>query len=257
MTGFARHWGQGGEPALLLHCSLAHSGAWEGVARRLSGRLHLTAPDLVGHGRGPARDPAQDLHDQATAAALTHLPTDPCHLIGHSFGATIALRIALDHPRRIKTLTLIEPVLFAAAAGQPGWQAHEDAMAGFGPLLASGETATAARLFLGLWGGAVPFDAMPEAQRRAILDGIWIVAESTPALHHDSAGLLPRLGQIVCPVLLIEGATSPPVIAEIQTALGRAMPHHRRVVIDAAAHMVPITHPAAVAAAIDSFLSAA
>ena len=253
MTGFARHWGQGGERAVLLHCSLAHSGAWNGVARALSDRFDLTAPDLVGHGRGPAHDPSQDLHDQATEAARAHLPaapTAPCHLVGHSFGATIALRLALDHPDRVKTLTLIEPVLFAAARGEPGWQAHEAALAPLGPLSDAQDWAAAARLFLGVWGGPVPYDALPPAQQSYMRDRIWVVPASTPALHDDSARILPRLGQIACPVVLIEGAQSPPVIAEIQAALARAIPQARRVIVKGAGHMAPITHPEAIAAEI-------
>lgn len=250
MTGFARHWGQGGDPALLLHCSLAHSGAWDGVARALSNRLALTAPDLVGHGRGPARDPARDYHDHCTELALEHLPDAPAHLIGHSFGATVALRLAHEHPDRVASLTMIEPVLFAAARGQPGWQAHKTAMAALGPCLAAGDAEGATRLFLSDWGGAVPLDAMPAAQRAYMIARIWIVPESAPALEEDRAGLLPCLGALACPVLLIEGDRSPPVIAEVQTALAAAIPQARRAVIPGAGHMVPITHPAEVAGAI-------
>ncbi len=257
MRGFARTWGQGDKPALLLHCSLAHSGAWDGVARALSDRLTLSAPDLVGHGRGPDRDPSRDIHDQATEAAALHLPETPCHLIGHSFGATVALRLALDHPDRVASLTLIEPVLFAAAGDAPAARAHDDAIAGLGPLIEAGDEAGATRLFLSLWGSGTPLDAMPEAQRRYMIDRIWIVPASTPSLHHDSARLLPRLGQLTCPVLLIEGGESPPVISAIQTALGAAIPGHRRVVIDGAGHMVPITHAAEVASAIRDFLDGA
>ena len=257
MTGFARHWGQGGEAALLLHCSLAHSGAWDGVARALAERLRLSAPDLVGHGRGPAPDPARDYHDQCTEVALGHLPPGRSHLIGHSFGATVALRLALDHPERIASLTLFEPVLFAAARGRPGWSAHVASMAGIGPRLASGDAAGATRDFLAQWGGGVPLEAMPSAQRSYMIDRIWVVPASAPALEEDSARLLPRLGQLTCPVLLIEGETSPPVIAEIQSALAAAIPQARRAVIAGAGHMAPVTHPADVAGAIAVMLDAA
>ncbi|WP_338272020.1 alpha/beta hydrolase [Roseicyclus marinus] len=247
MTGFARRWGQGGAPALLLHCSLAHSGAWDGVARALADRLTLTAPDLVGHGRGPARDPARDYHDHATEAALAHLPERPTHLIGHSFGATLALRLALDHPERIASLTLIEPVLFAAARGGPGWAANIAAMAGIGPRLAAGDAMGATRDFLAQWGGGVPLDAMPKPQQAYMIDRIWVVPASAPALEEDSARLLPRLGQLACPVLLVEGANSPPVIAEIQSGLATAIPEARRAIVPGAGHMVPITHAGPVA----------
>jgi lipase len=254
VTGFARVWGQGGAPALLLHCSLAHSGAWDELARALADRLTLTAPDLVGHGRGPAPDPARDCHDHATEAALAHLPDHPTHLIGHSFGATVALRLALDHPERIASLTLIEPVLFAAARGGPGWAAHIAAMACIGPRLAAGDAAGATRAFLAQWGGAVPLDAMPKTQQAYMIDRIWVVPASAPALEEDSAQLLPRLGQLACPVLLVEGAASPPVIAEIQSGLAAAIPQARRAIIPDAGHMVPITHAGPVAQEIRTFL---
>lgn len=155
------HWGEAGEPALLLHCTLAQSGAWAGTARHLKGLLSMVAPDLLSHGEGPIYDPTRDFHDQATQAAAKHLPQSPTHLIGHSFGATIALRLALDHPERVTSLTLIEPVLFCAADG-PGLKAHDAHLADLPDALAHGDKDQAARLFLGLW-GSDDFDAMQPA----------------------------------------------------------------------------------------------
>ena len=253
MIAGLRRWGDAGDAgavAMLLHCSLAHAGAWEGVARDLADRCALLAPDLVGHGRGPARELDRDYHDHCTEVALGHLPDAPCHLIGHSFGASIALRLALDHPARVASLTLFEPVLFAAAKGQPGWQKHRASMAGLGPLLAAGDLDAAAAHFLAEWGGGVLFSAMPEAQRAYMAARIWVVPESAPALEEDRAAILPRLGQLDCPTLMIEGAQSPPVIAEVQATLAAAIPQSRRAVVAGAGHMAPITHPAQVAAEI-------
>lgn len=255
MTGFARHWGQAGAPALLLHCSLAHSGAWDGVARALSDRLTLTAPDLVGHGKGPARDPARDYHDQCTEAAAAHLPPEPCHLVGHSFGATVALRLALEHPGQIASLTLIEPVLFAAARGRPGWQRQMELDADLDAAFAADDSVTATRSFLSVWGDGPPFDSLPALQRAYLQDRIWAVAASSAALHEDTARLLPRLATLSCPVLLIEGDRSPPVIAEIEAALAEAIPQARGAVIPGAGHMAPITHPAEVAAEIGRLIA--
>jgi pimeloyl-ACP methyl ester carboxylesterase len=224
------------------------------MARALSDRLRMVAPDLVGHGKGPALDPTIDFHDQTTKAASAHLPDGASHLIGHSFGATLALRIAIETPDRVRSLTLIEPVLFAAAAGCASVAQNARAMAQVGPLLDQGDNDGAARLFLSQWGGGVPFDAMPAAQRRYMADRMWIEPASGPALVHDRAQLLPRLGQVRCPVLLIEGAGSPPVIADIQAALAKALPDATRTVIDGAGHMLPITHPQQTAAAIRDFL---
>lgn len=249
-----RRWGQG-SPALALHCSLAHGAAWDGVARVVGDRLALIAPDLVGHGQGPAQDPAQDYHDQVTAEVAQYLPPDsPTHLIGHSFGATVALRLAIEMPARVASLTLIEPVLFAAAGDRDGNRAHRAAMARMNACLKTGDTRAAAEVFLSVWGGAVPFDRMPPAQQAYMADRVWVIPASHPALSEDRAGLLPRLGALECPVLLVEGDGSPPVISEIQDALARRIPGARRRVIRGAGHMVPISHPDETGAEIRAFL---
>lgn len=251
MTPFSRHWGAaGGAPALLLHCSLAHSGAWQGMARLLEGHLRMAAPDLPGHGRAPDPEPGRDFHDQATSLALACLPDGPCHLIGHSFGATVALRLAEEMPDRVATLTLIEPVLFAAARGRPGQVAEEAAMGPVHDLLRAGDDAGAARLFLSLWGGEVPFDRMPPAQREYLAGRIHLIPAAHGALYEDAAGLLPRLGRVRAPTLLVRGADSQPVIAEVLDALATALPVAARLTVPGAGHMVPITHPEPVARAV-------
>ena len=51
---FWREAGEGARPALFVHCSLAHSGAWSGVMAGLADRLRMTAFDMPGHGRSGA-----------------------------------------------------------------------------------------------------------------------------------------------------------------------------------------------------------
>ena len=247
-----RQFGQGGEAALLLHCTLAHGGAWAGVARLLAGRLSMVAPDLLAHGAGPDADRSRDFHDQATEAAAAHLPPEPAHLIGHSFGATLALRLALEAPERVLSLIVIEPVLFCAATG-PGRAAHDAHFAALPAAMASGDRAAAARVFLDIW-GAEGFDDLPAPQQDYITDRIWIPQATEPALIDDRANMLSRLPDLPVPTLLLEGAQSPPVIAEINTRLATDLPNARRTLLDGASHMAPITHPGPVADAINTFL---
>lgn len=254
-----KHWGPeaGAAPApdtaLMLHCTLAQGGAWAGVARHLRRDLSMIAPDLLSHGEGPVHDPALDFHDQATEAAALRLPKAPVHLIGHSFGATIALRLALDHPDRIKTLTVIEPVLYCAANG-PGRAAHDAHVKDVPVALARGDTAAAARIFLNLW-GAETFDAMPPNRQTYMTDRIWIPAACEPALLEDRANILPRLPYLKPPTLLLQGAHSPPVIAEINAHLATAIPDAQSKTIPGAAHMAPLTHAAETATTIARFLN--
>lgn len=242
-------WGAG-RRAVAVHCSLAHSGAWEGVARQLSDALHLHAFDLPGHGRSGDWERGRDIMDQTVAMALAMAGEAPVDLIGHSFGAVACLRLAVERPDLVRSAVLFEPVFFAAAAAD-GF----DTAAPFGPFaeaLARGDRDGAARLFTDLWGAGERWDDLPARQRAAIASRIHLIPAANPALHDDNAGLLVpgRLDRAAMPVLLLEGADSPPVIAAINAALARRLPAARRETIPGASHMGPITHAGAVAGAI-------
>jgi pimeloyl-ACP methyl ester carboxylesterase len=75
----------------------------------------MIAFDLPGHGRSADWDGASDYHHLSTQIAASFL-TEPVDLIGHSFGATVALRLAVEQPQKLRSLILIEPVFFAVAA---------------------------------------------------------------------------------------------------------------------------------------------
>jgi lipase len=248
------HWGDGPRDLLMLHCSLAQGAAWKGVAAALPGGLTLTAPDLVGHGRGLAYDATRDLHDQCYEAVLPHLPQGRFDAVGHSFGATLALRLALEMPDRVRSLTLIEPVLFAAAKGSGTFTPHQDAETTLGMDAARQDQVAVTRQFLRLWGSGADFDDLPAHQRDYMAARIHLIDAARPALFGDSAGLVPRLGQVAAPTLLMAGGDCLPVIEAILDRMEREIPVTTRCQIPGAGHMAPITHPAPVASAIAAHL---
>ena len=255
MTTGVRHWGEGPRDLLMLHCSLAQGAAWKGVAAALPGGLRLTAPDIVGHGDGPAHDPARDLHDQCYAAVLPHLPQGPFDAAGHSFGATLALRLALEMPERVRSLTLIEPVLFAAAKGSGTFTLHRSGEAGKGKAAGGDDRLAATRNFLKHWGSGADFDDLPAHQRAYMAARIHLIDASDPALFGDSAGLVPRLAEVAAPTLLMAGGDCLPVMTAILDRMQAEIPQSTRSSIPGAGHMAPITHPAPVAAAIADHLA--
>lgn len=253
-----RHFGTGARPVLALHCSLAHGGAWAALAAALPG-AKLIAPDLPGHGTAPDWDGRSDLHSLATRQTLALLrETGPLDVIGHSFGATVALRAALEDPDLIRSLTLIEPVLFCAAraAGWPGWAGYMADHAPFAAHLAAGRPEDAARQFQAIWGSGQPWEKIPARQRAYIVDRIHLIPAQNPTLIDDAAGLLTpwRLESLGIPTLLVEGAESPPIIAAINDELARRLPQATREVIPSAGHMAPITHANACAGPIAAHL---
>ena len=255
-----RRWGAGPRAALLIHCSLGSSALWSGVAERLADGRRLTAFDLPGHGRsGDWRGPG-DVQAQAAAMAAD-LIEGPADLIGHSFGATVALRLAVERPDKVRSLTLIEPVLFALLAeARPDLMARHDAeMADYAAAAARGDWPLATRLFMAKWGDGRPWESLPAAQRATLTERIRVVEAASAVLRDDPAGIVrpEALGRIAAPVLILEGAESPAYIAAIDAALAALLPHARRAVIPGAGHMAPVTHPGAVAGEIRAFLDAA
>ena len=259
-----RVWDKGGaRPVLALHCSLAHSGAWSGLVDHLSG-VTVTALDQPGHGRAADWDGVSDLHGLTTRLSI-EMAEDlgggaPIDIIGHSFGATIALRMALERPDLVRSVVLIEPPLFAAArtAGSAVFGDFRSQHLAVTKAIAAGKPELAAALFHTGWGNGTEFGELPERQRCYMADRIHIIAAQNPYLLEDSAGLLRYMGleSIGVPVLMVEGAASLPIVAAVQDELALRLPQVTRLVVPGAGHMVPITHPAAVAVAVMAHLAA-
>jgi pimeloyl-ACP methyl ester carboxylesterase len=257
-----RTWARGGaRPVLALHCSLAHSGAWSGLAERLTG-ITLTATDQTGHGKAEAWDGVSDLHGEAAASSIAMAEKlgqgRPIDLFGHSFGGTLALRIALTRPDLVRSLTLVEPVIFAAAKGDPAYAPFRARHLEFASLILSGEREAALRMFHGDWGTGDALEALPERTRTYMFERIHLIEAQNPVLLDDAAGLLSPGGleAVGVPVLLIDGKTSPPIIEAVHSALARRLPLVQRLSLAGAGHMVSITHAGDVAAVVQAHLAA-
>ena len=67
----------------------------------------------------------------------------------------------------VASLTLFEPVLFAAAPDGSEKRANAETLARMEPMIAAGDERDAARLFLSVWGSGEDFDAPAEGRGRA------------------------------------------------------------------------------------------
>lgn len=259
--GWWRSVGEGPREMFMLHCSLAHSGAWKGVIQALGDGWHVTAMDLPGHGRSGPLAPGASWQRQSAemAIALIERGGGPVDLVGHSFGATVCLRVALERPDLARSLTLIEPVLFSAAAdaGRDEFAHHLRDNAAVYELFDKGDDIGAARAFHRLWGGGIPWEMLPEEQRAYMAERIWIVragGESVMGEGEDHITLA-RIRGMDLPVLLVEGDRTDPIIHAVQDVLEENFPRVTRRIVAGAGHMVPITHAPQVAALLREFLN--
>ncbi|MCU0802182.1 MAG: alpha/beta hydrolase [Rhodobacteraceae bacterium] len=246
--------GTGPRRVLALHCAQGNGAMLAGIALP---DTTLIAPDLQGHGTEPLWDGRGDYHGNTTRDAIGLAEKEgQVDLIGHSLGATIALRMALERTELVRSLVLIEPVLFAAArASAPAvYAAHVADFAPTAKALQAGDMMAAAAAFHAIWSDG-DFTALPEKVQRALAARMPIIPATGPVFHDDSAGMLTymRLEALGIPVLLVEGERSPPVMAAIQAELQRRLPQVTRTIIATAGHMSPLTHAPQVRDAIADF----
>ncbi|WP_371168248.1 alpha/beta fold hydrolase [Aliiroseovarius sp. 2305UL8-7] len=253
--------GDGPRQALMVHCSLAHSGAWRGVQKRLSDDFTMLAFDLPGHGRSAdweGEPEYQDVSVEIAEALLEREADGPLDLIGHSFGATIALRLAQRVPDRVRSLTLFEPVLFAAAKAHLVFAENLAYMNGpFADAMRAGDRMEAARLFNVMWGRSDVWQSLPQAQRDDMAKRIHLIPAGKVVTHDDihEQAAPGALEALKFPVLLMEGANSPEIARVVLDVMERRLPNATRRVIANAAHMAPVTHPELVANAILEFVN--
>ena len=96
--------------ALAIHGITSSSRSWLATARALGDRAALVAVDLRGRGRSNELPPPFGIaaHVRDMTAVLDRFELDRAVVVGHSLGAYIAARLAIEHPERIRSLVLVD-----------------------------------------------------------------------------------------------------------------------------------------------------
>jgi len=184
---------------------------------------------------------------------------DRFHLIGHSYGAAIALKAALTHQDRLMTLVVYEPVLFSLLiANEPqSDEAREigalrdDTMR----LADEGDFDASARRFIDYWSGDGAWAAIPEPRRPAIAEAVRAAKPEWHALFHDPTPL-EAFAEIDVPTLLLTGTSSKASALAVARLLTRVLPRVRVETIEGVGHMAPVTQPERINPLIERFLGA-
>jgi lipase len=125
-----------GAPAVAVHGITSSSRAWLAVARALRARVTLHALDL--RGRGASRELpgpyGMATHTADLLAVLDRLGLERAVLVGHSLGAYVVARFAVEHPDRVRAVVLVDGGLAIPGADGVDPQAFADAF--LGPALA-------------------------------------------------------------------------------------------------------------------------
>jgi pimeloyl-ACP methyl ester carboxylesterase len=163
-----------GPPVVLVHGSVVGPRRTWRHQMELAARWSLVLPHRPGFGKSPAL-PRGDF--EAEAPLIAELLGDGAHLVGHSYGAVIALHAAALAPERVRSLTVSEPGCMRVAAGDP----LVDAQIEHGELLYAHAGEMPPIEFLRAFRGGVgsTHDTPPELAGE-LLDGARLLARERP-----------------------------------------------------------------------------
>lgn len=241
-------------PALLLFHAYPLAGfMWHALASQLEDAATCLLPDLRGFGGTPPGDGPLTMECIADdgEALLEHLGIARAVVGGCSMGGYAALAFARRHPERLAGLCLLD-----TRAGADTVEAREGRSVLAAKVLAEGP-AVVADAFLPRLLGASTVAARPEL-RAGLRERI--LATPAQGLANALLGLglrpdrTPDLASLRVPTLVVcgeEDVVTPTAEAE---ALHRGIAGSRLVVVPGAGHLAPLEAPAAVAAAVRTFL---
>lgn len=256
---FCREAGRG-PTVVCLHSNASHSGQWRPLVEKLADRFHVVAVDGWGAGKSPAWTQPRtmtladevDLLEPVLARA-----SKPVFLVGHSYGAAVALKSALMHPGRFAGLVLYEPTFFQLVNQRSPPPNDADgirtAVSGAVARLAEGDEDGAGRCFIDFWMGAGTWDRMPAERKPAMAQSVRNVQRWADALMGEPTTLA-NLRALELPVLCLWGGRSPRSSLSVMELLLTALPQAEAVTYASLGHMAPVTHPDQVNPAIEAFL---
>ena len=223
-----------GPPVLLIHGDIVGPELTWRKQRELAERWTLVIPSRPGFGDSP---PLERNDFEAEAPMFAELLGDGAHLVGHSYGAVIALLAAAERPEAVRSLTVSEPGCLTVAAGTP----EVDRMIADGTRLFEHAESIPSEDFLRLFrGGAGSAYGTPEQLPGELLHGVELLKRERPPWEAEIP--LERLAGAGFPVLVISGGHSPAFEAVCDALAGGLSA--RREVIPGRGHTVPSTGPA-------------
>jgi pimeloyl-ACP methyl ester carboxylesterase len=247
-----------GAAVICLHSSGSSSAQWKGLVAQLAREHRVIAPDFLGHGRSPKADSSGHtiLEQDAAQVAALAAAQGGAHLVGHSYGGAVALRVALDHPELVRSLVLYEPVAFGmlkeAAEHASLWQ--EVTQVGRMIVLQSQmrRLLAAAKIFVDYWSGGGNWLRVGASRQGTIALRMPAVAEHFSAIFLWQP--LQQLRDLQVPVLLMHGERTRRVTKAIIAELAERLPQAVQARIRSAGHMGPVTHADAFNACVMRFL---
>jgi pimeloyl-ACP methyl ester carboxylesterase len=238
--------GDSGVPLVLVHGSWGDHHNWDAVVPALAQSFRVFTYDRRGHSQSE-RLPTQGSIEEDVAdlaAFITANKLAPAHIVGNSFGAAIAVKLAAAQPALCATLSIHEPPLIGMIGEDPVFPEVRQRIGAVLATLKSGDMESGARQFVenvalgpGMW------EKLPPDLRQTFIFNAptWIDEMNEPesVMTVD----LDRLRTFTRPTLLSEGDQSPSFFAVILKKLASTLPQAQHHVYRGGGHIPHLTHP--------------
>jgi pimeloyl-ACP methyl ester carboxylesterase len=226
---------------VLLHASASSGRQWQDLAAALAPRYRVHAVDLHGHGeRAPWPGPTPlTLADDAALAAPLLAQDGGVHLVGHSYGGAVALKLAALHPLRVRSVALYEPVMFR-------WLLEEGAaevtdIIEVAREMRAASNGDAARIFIDFWSGAGAWASLSPARKESIASRVRAVAAHFHALFAETLALR-DVARLPMAMTFMTGARTARIMQRLAELVRGGLPGAQHCTIAQAGHMGPLTH---------------
>lgn len=233
-----------GAPVVLIHGVGLRAEAWGPQIAALSQEHTVYALDMPGHGGSDPLPLGAELADYVDWAAEALATLGAAAVVGHSMGALIALGLAIEHPALVTRLALLNAVhrrddLARAAVLARAVQIASGQADPLAPLARWFDADDPVRAQVADWLAQVD-PAGYSAAYQAFATGDTVYAS--------------ELARVVCPTLVLTGGQDANSTAEMAAAMARAIRNARLNIIAGHRHMVNLTAPRAVNAALTEWL---
>ncbi|HAK47056.1 MAG TPA: hypothetical protein DCO79_14210, partial [Spirochaeta sp.] len=254
-----------GEPEiLLLHGLMANIGAWDYIYPELSKNYRVTAYDRAAFGL-TERPSVTDAYnpftaEEAEAQALeliSRLEIEKPVLIGHSAGANLALRLAINHPSDFSALILISPGIYTEIPSLPvrnlmNWEIFK----GLGIALIRNIPGRIDQLIAqNYFNPELITDEMKENYLQPTRALNWDQALWEYLRAQDDSMIEQHLAEIELPILIIQGVNDEAVPPEDNKKAAGILPNASLIFIENCGHVAHEEQPEAVIAAVRDFIS--
>ena len=239
-----------GADILLVHGCPGSVEDWDTVINRLAEDYRVTAFDRPGHGySGDAGDRyTYEYHAGAVLDLIEALQLRDVMLVGHSYGGTTALAVALRKPANVKSIVILDSAVYQLAESPSGLY-RILAIPGFGTGFARlvGPTIVPAKITAGLraqFPAGPPSEGFIETRQE-----IWNQPKVAVAIARESLrsnaemrGMSPRYAEIVCPTFIAAQADNP-IRRQTAERLAKEIDGAKLLLLSGTGHYVHVQKP--------------